>query len=158
MSITASLPEHTPLSWRTICQKVRARHLEKQGIRVCPLMKAQAHNPGAFSHLCREGTCTKQAEQAARCSGVNNSAFYDLRLLTREIKVASIKTASWHMPQFKVRSLHPFPTAGLGVGRGSSEFTADGQAEPRGKGRVTAQPRKLAWAHGLSPVYLSGWY
>lgn len=33
--------------------------------------EGQAHNPGAFSHLYREGTCTKQAEQAARCSGVS---------------------------------------------------------------------------------------
>lgn len=128
------------------------------GIRVCPLMKAQAHNPGAFSHLYREGTCTKQAEQAARCSGVNNGAFYDLRLLTREIKVASIKTASWHMPQFKVRSLLPFPTAGLGVGRGALSSLQTARQNRGEKAGSQLNPRKLAWAHGLSPMYRSGWY
>ena len=33
----------------------------------------------------------------------------------------------------------------LGGGEGSSEFTADGQAGPRGKGRVTAQPPEAGW-------------
>lgn len=63
----------------------------------------------------------------ARSSGVNKGSFYDLRLLSREVKITNITTASLHMPQFKVNSLYAFllpalpqTTTGLEEGGGVS--------------------------------------
>lgn len=78
-------------------------------------------------HTCIPGRHLAQNRQSmpAHCSGANKGSFYDLSLITREIKVINIETASWYMSQFKVNSLYAFPlpappqTTMVGVGRRS---------------------------------------
>ena len=152
--------------------KIRTRYMEKWGIYakrggVHPLMKAKGHDSGGF-HTCIPGRHCAQSRWATRAcrSGVNEGSFYDLRLLTRKIKIINMKTASWYTPQLKVGSLHacsqpaPPTPAGLWVGRRSE--LPSGQ---RGKAGLPNNPRSrlrpvvsnlTSRAPWLSFIYFSG--